>query len=1127
MHVTQGIQMKSITKTTSFWALFAAASCAAAFLAYHYFPHAFPIIHLNITMDRSEAVTQAQQLAKTCNLGPSEARNATIFMTDETVKTFVELEAGGKEAVVEMMKKNRFQIYTWQVRLFKPFEQREVTILFTPEGNPYGFREKLSENDPGTNISETKAQDVARAFAQATPWHIDFNQYKLVEASQDKKISGRIDHIITYERNDITIGEGFYRLNIVVSGDKVSALTHSVKVPDAFIRRYQEMRSANETIANIANLIMKLLYLLGALFIGLLFLFRKRWVIWRPPFFWALFISFLVSITVINKLPLYWMVQYNTALSPYTFITQLMVSMISSFIFSTLFFTAVFMGAESLTRRAFGNQLQLWQLSNPSVASSYTVLGYTVSAYLLVPFSLAYVVIFYLITSHYFNWWTPSSALFDPNILAAYFPWLESIAPSLQAGFFEECLFRAVPLASAALLGTRYGKRNWWIAGAFILQAVVFSAAHANYPAQPAYARLVELLAFSSLMGGIYLKFGLLISIISHFTYDVLLFALPLFISTASYVWVSKTIVVALAAVPLWMVGISRIKTGKWLTIPASLYNKAWHPAEQPSLPSEQQPVSEPTEKKSHLSARTLYGFVIVGLLGFIGWAVTTQFKADSPSFTIDRAAMRQIAHQRVQQKNINQDAWYPMIYALTQYDQQPEVLKRHRFIWQKGGKDLYHQFLNSYLSPPLWIERLVTWDGDVIKRSEEHHLYFTPNGSFRRYTHKLPEATPGASLSKKEAQEKALAVIAEQFNHSKDQLKEIATVSTKQPDRLDWKVTYASKIDYPLNEGEARLDVLIAGDEVVDAYQYIHIPEQWDRDYTNKQAITNIINAICLLLVYLLLLVCSFLGFSRWHIKISYAFFLNFVALAVIQLFGIINAWPSFLAFFNTSQPFTDQIFRLYSIIVITTFLQAGFLAFLISLVTQIRSGYHALSSSITLPIGIGLGTLTAGSVAVAQWIIPSLSPTWATLAPIETLLPTISGISNQLILYIVATINLMIFIMICDRVTNHWQRLKWIGISIFFAAGFVRAVLTNAYNIPLMLATGFLISVILLAAYIFAVRFDYSIVPIATGTYAILQLLQQLAFNAYPHAIIANSAAIILIAGIAWYWHTQMREE
>lgn len=1138
--------MKSIFKTPTFWFLFAAASFAAAFFSYRYFPRAFPIIHLNIKMDRTQAVSQAQQIANDLNLGPSsrrqeaiqashkaspdavadkkDVRHATAFITDDPVKTFIELEAGGKEAVVATMEQNLYQIYTWHVRQFKPFEQNEVTVRFTPEGSPYGFQEKISENEPGTNIGESKAQEIATSFAQAAPWNIDFAQYKLVETSQEKKASGRIDHTIMYERKDEKIGEGFYRLKIVVSGDNVSELTHSVKVPDAFTRRYQEMRSANETIAHVAKLMMMLLYMLGGLLIGLLFLFRKRWVIWRPAFSWALLIALLSSATVVNKLPLYWMT-YNTALSPYAFIMQLVIMIISSFIFSTILFSAVFMGAESLTRRAFGNQLQLWHVFQPSVASSYTILGYTLSAYLLVPFSLAYVVIFYLFTSHYLNWWTPSSALFDPNILASYFPWLDSIAISLQAGFYEECLFRAVPLASAALLGNRYGKRNWWIAGAFILQAIVFGAAHANYPAQPAYARLVELLVFSSVFGAIYLKFGLLIAATSHFAYDVFWFALPLFISTASYAWINKIAVIALAGIPLWIVGISRIKMGAWLAIPASLYNRAWQP-KTAAVPCEASSEAR-ADRPSSIPTRTLYGFVIAGIIGLVGWAVTTPFRADTPSFTVGRSSITETAPQTLQEKQIDPKKWYQMVYAITQLEQYPDPIKRHRFIWQKGGKELYRTFINSYLSPQLFVARFVTWEGSVTERSEEHHLYFMPDGSFRRYTHKVPEATPGASLSKKEAKKKALEIITQQFNRTKDQLKEVSAVATKQPERLDWKVIYASTTDYPLDEGEARLEVSIAGDEVVDAYQYIHVPEQWERAYENKQAFSTIINMLCMLIVYILFLACAFLAFTRWKIHATSALFFNFAGLSMILLFGLFNYWPSVIAMFNTSQPFTDQLFRIFSISAVMTVLQAAMLAVIISLVTQVRSIYRALPSSMALPIGISLGTFTAGSLAVITWLIPSLSPTWANFMPLGFAFPGISDVSSQLVLYITTTINLMLFIAISDLATNHWKRLRFVGIGIFFIAGFVRAGLINAYNLPLLIATGLLVSLIIVCGYLFAIRFDYSIVPIATGTYAILQLVQQLVFNAYPYAILANIAAILLIASVSWYWHTQMQGE
>src|SRR5690606_15282366 len=204
-------------------------------------------------------------------------------------------------------------------------------------------------------------------------------------------------------------------------------------------------------------------------------------------------IAITSTLAAINQLPFLWM-HYHTAIASHLFLIQIFLSFFINLLVQILSLTIIIMTAESLTRRAFGNHPQLWSLWLPVNRSSYAVLGRTIGAYLLVGFNCAFVIAFYLISTRYFGWWTPSEMIFDPNILATYLPWLAPLALSLQAGFMEECLFRAIPLAGAALLGQRFGKKNIWIGAAFILQALVFGAAHANYPTQPAYGRLIELL---------------------------------------------------------------------------------------------------------------------------------------------------------------------------------------------------------------------------------------------------------------------------------------------------------------------------------------------------------------------------------------------------------------------------------------------------------------------------------------------------------------------------------------------------------------------------------------------------------------------------------------------------------
>lgn len=167
-----------------------------------------------------------------------------------------------------------------------------------------------------------------------------------------------------------------------------------------------------------------------------------------------------------------------------------------------------------------------------------------------------------------------------------------------------------MPLAGAALIGDRLGGRKWWIGGALLLQAVIFGAGHANYPAQPAYARLVELILPSIAFGLLYLFYGLLPGIILHFVFDVAWMAQPLFVSQAPGAWISQTIVVVLTLVPLLAVFYGRFRTGAWTELAERFYNRSWSPSPETETGAVSVPVL------SGLSRRTAIGCAVAGLVG-------------------------------------------------------------------------------------------------------------------------------------------------------------------------------------------------------------------------------------------------------------------------------------------------------------------------------------------------------------------------------------------------------------------------------------------------------------------------------------------------------------------------------
>src|SRR5262249_40369477 len=143
--------------------------------------------------------------------------------------------------------------------------------------------------------------------------------------------------------------------------------------------------------------------------------------------------------------------------------------------------TISFMAAETLSRRAFPRHVQLWKVWSPPVSSSPAILGQTAIGYLLVAPFFAYEIVLYFFAQGKLGWWTPSDTLVNPNLFANYIPSLSAIAMAGQAGFWEECLFRAAPLAAAALIGDKFGKRRLFIGAAMIVQALVFASGHAGY----------------------------------------------------------------------------------------------------------------------------------------------------------------------------------------------------------------------------------------------------------------------------------------------------------------------------------------------------------------------------------------------------------------------------------------------------------------------------------------------------------------------------------------------------------------------------------------------------------------------------------------------------------------------
>ena len=1100
-----------------FWVVFVLVSATCTIWAARHFAEAFPLVTLDVTMDRSAAVAAADRLAEERGWGPDEARQAVQFSLDSAVQSFVELEAGGKPAYVEMIAGDLYSPYTWVVRRFAEGVTNETSIRFRPDGAPYGFREKMPEDEPGASLDP----ETARALAEngvADGWDVKLGEYELVESSREVRAGGRTDHTFVYERPDTRIGEGRYRLRLTVAGDRFTELTHFIKIPEAFSRRYAEMRAANDGIAAGAGFAVVTLYLAGGCVIGLFFLMRQRWVIWKPAVIWAVLIAGLQSLVFLNRWPLLWM-GYDTAISQQTFVFQQIAIALGQLVGMGAILALSFMAAESLGRRAFPHHVQFWRTWSLDVTPTKTILGQTVAGFLLIGVFFAYDVWLYAHAAKNFGWWSPSSALTDPNVLAHYLPWLTSIANSLQAGFWEECLFRAVPIAGAALLGRRFGKTWLWIAAAMALQALIFGAGHANYPAQPAYARLVELIIPALGFGGLYLVFGLVPAIVLHFAFDVVWFALPLFAADTPGIWVDRSLVIVLAMVPLWMVMLARGYTRSFGEVPEDDYNRAWE-----ALPAPAPTPAPPEAVTSGLAPKVRSYLVALGAVGIVVWGLMSNFTTDVPGLSHKDREARSAARALLDEKGIElEPEWRELSMA------DAPLGLQDRFVWQEGGPEAYRGLVGRYLPIPRRIVRYARFEGDVAERAEEYRVFIGPDGEVQRMTHQLPESRPGRELDEEAAREIALEAVRDRYELSPDEVEEVSAEPAQLPDRRDWSFVFKDSAGYPLDSGEARVAIDIAGDEVVANGRFVHVPEEWERAWRNRRGITRVAQIASVILLVLLYLAGAVFAIVRWsrHRFASSTFAIFFAFLAVVGGLQVFNSFRSASAQFVTAQPFKLQtaILIVGGLIAMTGI--AAVSSLLIGLAHRMVPDQPGNADRASIAAGFGLGALLAAFGSVGQSFAPSTMPSWPDLSSAGDYLPLLGTAFGTVTSWITGTALFLLAVVTLNRATDSWRRNKGLVSAALVLFGFIVTGSEGIENIPMWLVEGGLTGVVLLAVWVLVLRHQPTIVPTVTAAGGALGAFREAIIRPYPGAAAGSVIGGLVVVAAAWWWYRRLTSD
>ncbi len=866
----------------------------------------FGTLSVNVSMDRQQAIKAASDASKQFDILDDSFEQASIYNFDDSLRNFVELKQGGKEKFQEIIDNDVYSPYNWMVRSYKEGEIIEAMFQFKPDGSPNGYRIKIPEEYDSDNLDEEDALALVEQNIN-NQWSGNFSDYNLIESSFKEMPNGRIDHSFLFEHNLQDIGEAKYRLRATVSGSIINSVSPFAFVPESFQREFANIRSDNDTIAIFANFAFLGIYLLGIGVASLIIFYRNGWLRWKKSVLAAAFVALFSNILLnLNFYPTIWMA-YDTASSKSQFLTEQLLGMVANGILMFFILAASFITAESLTRRAFPKHIQIWKTWTSNVANSKRVLNDTIFAYLIVPIKLALVGAFYILMERNFGFWSPASSSFDPNYLASIFPWYTGLAISLQAGFWEEMLFRAVPIAAGVLIGQRYNMRFTGLMVAMVVQALIFGAGHANYPAQPSYARVVELFLPSIVVYGmIYLRLGVVFGAITHYVYDVVLFSLPIWYSSG-YMF-DKFMTVIGGLIPLLVILYFRMKHQKWSDIDSSSLNEGFVPTPPKKKTSEEQEVVNTVPTDSNVLNPKIVGIALLFVIGIFSTFKLSNVEVPVNSPSIDKEEAISIANQFLSDNNIT----LPDGYNAYAFDD--SSYPASSFIWEELGQETYSSLLGSYVLGPRWKVRFAKFDGPVESRTREVMVSMDFDGNVLRFNNRFPEEEVGKQLSREEAQVLAENALAEYLGMNISAVTLTSAQESQKPNRLDWTFTFTDNNELEYEGAKLQNIISISGDQISGFTKFVFVPEEWARMKRDREGLSGIIGTLftvpgAIFVIGLLLMRSFKLLMDR---KINVRKGLMFGSFAIFGILSVFND-SSFLNTMPTNQPIENLMTTYY----------------------------------------------------------------------------------------------------------------------------------------------------------------------------------------------------------------------
>jgi len=479
-------------------------------------------------------------------------------------------------------------------------------------------------------------------------------------------------------------------------------------------------------------------------------------------------------------------------------------------------------GAEAIYREAFPGQVSLGSLFRPRGLRTKRFFLGAILGITLTGIFIAYQTIFYIVAYRY-GAWSPADVPYS-DLLNTRFPWLFVLFGGFFPAISEEFIFRMFAIPFLRKLARA-------LPVAVVLAGFIWGFGHAGYPQQPFFIRGLEVGIGGVVLGCIMLRWGILPTLVWHYSVDAMYSAMLLMRSHNLYFKLSGAasagiivLPVAVALAAYWARGGFEPETGL-------LNSDEPAPAEVPEAapqPAAEGSAYRPLSARMRLCAGAIF---VVGLLTAL--APISHF-GESPRFKLTAEQARAPAEAFLRAQGADTAAFRHVTYPDVHWGGGDSLAAKYFLERQpvSAAARLFEQFRPVQFWATRYFKSL---------DKEEFLVAVQPEtGKITGFNHQIPEDQPGADISADAARTTAVAFASTLgVDVAAMELKESQTEKRKA--RRDYTLTWEARPGDPRNLDEAhyRVSVGIAGDRAASLRSYWKIPEAFERSRSQQNFIS------------------------------------------------------------------------------------------------------------------------------------------------------------------------------------------------------------------------------------------------------------------------------------------------